>query len=336
MRPLRKIASELLGFDRRERRATFTLAVIFAFLLLIRILVPGKRAGEDIIVIPQTEGISRSARNGGKEVVLFRFDPNTATTETLVQLGFSARQAATLINYRKAGARFRKPSDIYRVYGIDTVFADRLIPWIDINPDMARSAAVGKTPEAGSSSYGAGKMSSEVKNRNSGTVRSRPEGWAKSAAGEMNSPAKTAVVLDLNRCSAADLEQLPGLGAVLSARIVKYRDLLGGYVSASQLTEVYGLDSSTVEMISGRLKVTGDGIRIIHLDTCSWGQMARHPYLGPEAARAIMKYRDLMGVSFTVDDMVRQRVLNGEQAARIAPYVTPPGKGTDTAGKEDR
>jgi hypothetical protein len=114
MRPLRKIASDLLGFERRERRATYTLAMILVLLLLLRIFLPGKGTGGDIIIIPQTTAVPLPAVSGGKDAVLFSFDPNTANAETLVKLGFSERQASTLINYRKAGARFRKPSDIYR------------------------------------------------------------------------------------------------------------------------------------------------------------------------------------------------------------------------------
>jgi len=311
MRPLRKIASDLLGFDRRERRATYTLAAILALVLLLRIFLPGRGEGGDTIIVPLTTAGPRPAMSGGKDVVLFNFDPNTADAETLVKLGFSERQASTLINYRKAGARFRKPSDIYRVYGIDSVFAAALIPWIGIAPEAEQAGSERKVPP-------------EVS-----PVRTRSEGRVARTDAEMNSPEKSAVVIDLNGCSASDLEQLPGIGEVLSARIVKYRDLLGGFVSVSQLTEVYGLDSSAVDKIRGRVTVTGDGIRIICLDTCSWGQMARHPYLGPEAARAIMKYRSLMGVGFEVDDLVLQKVISGEQAARIAPYVLSPGKGTD-------
>ncbi|MCJ7820144.1 MAG: helix-hairpin-helix domain-containing protein, partial [Bacteroidales bacterium] len=66
------------------------------------------------------------------------------------------------------------------------------------------------------------------------------------------------------------------------------------------------------------------------LDTCSWTQMARHPYLGAETARAIMKYRTLMGTSFTVEELVRQRVISEAQAARIAHYVSIAG---DSTGK---
>ncbi len=329
MRPLRKIASDLLGFDRRERRGTYTLAVILILLLLVRAFLPGKGAGGDTIVIPHTAAVPGPAVSGGKDAVLFRFDPNTADAETLVKLGFSERQAATLINYRKAGARFRRPSDIYRVYGVDTVFASALAPWIDINPEVERGGFERKVPPEVSPVYAAGKTGAERKSGNQGSVRPGPEGWTAKAEADMNSPRRSAAVIDLNCCSAAELEQLPGIGEVLSARIIKYRDLLGGFVSVSQLGEVYGLDSSAVELISGRVKVSAGGIRIIRLDTCSWGQMARHPYLGPEAARAIMKYRSLMGEGFEVDDLVLQKVISGEQAARIAPYVMSPGKGSD-------
>jgi DNA uptake protein ComE-like DNA-binding protein len=330
MRPLRKIASELLGFDRRERRATYTLAVILALLLLLRAFIPGKRDGGERIVIPQAAVTPLPAANRGGEVKLFRFDPNTATAETLVQLGFSERQAATLINYRNAGARFRKPSDIFRVYGIDTVFAARLVPWIGISPVETRGAAEGRTPEAGSWSHRSGRMSTEATKKNPGTGSTRQAAHMSSADSDLKSPGKSVAVIDLNRCSAEDLLKLPGIGEVLSARIVKYRDLLGGYVSVAQLSEVYGLDSSAVENISGRVKVSGEVIRVISLDTCSWGQMARHPYLGPEAARAIMKYRSLVGGGFDVDDLVLQRVISSEQAARIAPYVVSSGRGSDS------
>ncbi|HUW93588.1 MAG TPA: helix-hairpin-helix domain-containing protein [Bacteroidales bacterium] len=308
MRPLRKIASELLGFDRRERRATYILAVILVFLLLIRIFIPGKRAEGDKIVVIPSGGLSKAVKNNREPAALFLFDPNTADEETLLQLGFSERQAATLMNYRKAGARFRKSSDIYRVYGIDSAFASVLIPWIDIPTE-------GVTASSGSKVHAAEIVLAE-------------EETNRGEAG-MEASVKPSAVMDLNKCVAEDLEQLPGIGKVLSARIIKYRELLGGYVSSSQLREVYGVDSATVVMISSRLKASGDDIRHIHLDTCSWAQMARHPYLGPETARAIMKYRSLMGLSFTVDDLVRQRVISDSQAERIAPYVSSSGMGSD-------
>ncbi len=54
-------------------------------------------------------------------------------------------------------------------------------------------------------------------------------------------PVRKRPILNLNICDSASLEALPGIGPVLSSRIIKYRNLIGGYVSVDQLKEVYGL-----------------------------------------------------------------------------------------------
>jgi DNA uptake protein ComE-like DNA-binding protein len=66
---------------------------------------------------------------------------------------------------------------------------------------------------------------------------------------------KTAVrkLINLNSCDSAMLETLPGSGPVLSARIIKYRNLIGGYSKIEQLREVYGLPPETYELIRTRV-----------------------------------------------------------------------------------
>jgi DNA uptake protein ComE-like DNA-binding protein len=48
---------------------------------------------------------------------------------------------------------------------------------------------------------------------------------------------------NLNTASASDLLPIHGIGPVLSKRIIKYRDAIGGYTHKHQLYKVYGLDS---------------------------------------------------------------------------------------------
>ena len=57
---------------------------------------------------------------------------------------------------------------------------------------------------------------------------------------------KAIEVKDLNTSTTADLTQVPGIGEVLSKRIVKYRKHLQGFDYLVQLYEVYGLDSLVV------------------------------------------------------------------------------------------
>ena len=94
-----------------------------------------------------------------RPVETFRFNPNTATQEDLMRLGFSEKQAQSILNYRAKGGRFRRPSDFAKSYVVaDSVF-DRLAPYIDIpriDINRADSAAFETLPGIGP--YFASKM----------------------------------------------------------------------------------------------------------------------------------------------------------------------------------
>ena len=64
-----------------------------------------------------------------------------------------------------------------------------------------------------------------------------------------DSSPQTAVTfpLELNTAGAAELEQLPGIGAVLAQRIVAYRTQIGGFSNREQLLEVEGIGEATLE-----------------------------------------------------------------------------------------
>jgi competence protein ComEA len=55
--------------------------------------------------------------------------------------------------------------------------------------------------------------------------------------------------IDLNRASAEELEQLPGIGPVLAARIVELRRLRGRFQSVEELLDVHGIGPKRLEQI---------------------------------------------------------------------------------------
>jgi len=301
-----------LGFDRRERRGTFVLVLLISVLIIVRLT--AMRPGDVPEVLPPLPSSPEVTAGGNEEAktapVLFVFDPNTCTYDDLLRLGLSDRQARTLINYRNSGARFRRPEDLRRVYGIDSATASELIPYITIiaGTDPEQKPAV--IHEDGAEA---------------GKWRNRKDSLA------VWSGRKDAVRFDINRCTAADLVSLPGIGPVLAERIIKYRSLLGGFVDKGQLAEVYGLDSSVARMAAERLVITSDQVRPLVLDSASYGDLARHPYIGYEAARKIITYRSVTRLPVTLGAMVSSGAITDELAGRIAPYVRPaPGvTGTD-------
>ena len=94
-----------------------------------------------------------------RSVETFRFNPNTVSLDDLMRLGFSEKQAQSILNYRAKGGRFRRPSDFAKSFVVaDSVF-DRLEPYIDIprlDINKADSAAFETLPGIGP--YFAAKM----------------------------------------------------------------------------------------------------------------------------------------------------------------------------------
>lgn len=105
------------------------------------------------------EAVAVREKASPRKVESFRFNPNTASLEELMRLGFSEKQAQSILNYRDAGGRFRRPSDFAKSYVVaDSVYA-RLehfidIPLLDIN--LADSTALLDLPGIGP--YFAGKI----------------------------------------------------------------------------------------------------------------------------------------------------------------------------------
>ncbi|HEX4814325.1 MAG TPA: ComEA family DNA-binding protein [Nonomuraea sp.] len=62
-------------------------------------------------------------------------------------------------------------------------------------------------------------------------------------------------VLDLNAATTEQLEQLPGVGEVLAARITEFRDSHGGFTSVEQLREVSGIGPRKFEEIKPKVRV---------------------------------------------------------------------------------
>lgn len=87
-----------------------------------------------------------------KQIESFVFNPNTISREDLQRLGFSAKQAQAILNYREKGGRFHRKEDFAKSFVVsDSVFR-RLEPFIDIpllDINTADSAAFDALPGIG-------------------------------------------------------------------------------------------------------------------------------------------------------------------------------------------
>lgn len=127
--------------------------------------------------------------------------------------------------------------------------------------------------------------------------------------------------ININLADSTQLLPLPGIGPVFAGRIIKYRDLLGGFVRMEQLSEVYGLTQETIELISGRITIDTSVVRRIRVDTASFRDLLRHPYLGLDEVKALLDYRDFKKDISSHVELRENHILSDSTLERVGPYL---------------
>jgi competence ComEA-like helix-hairpin-helix protein len=84
---------------------------------------------------------------------LVAFDPNAATLEELLQLGFTESIARRIINYRNKDGRFQVKRDMLKIYGVDSTTFGRLHPYIALPEVLPRETRTYPTQESLTSSF---------------------------------------------------------------------------------------------------------------------------------------------------------------------------------------
>lgn len=97
---------------------------------------------------------------------------------------------------------------------------------------------------------------------------------------------------DLNTATLEDLQQVHGIGMVLSERIVKFRAYLKGFLLFDQLHEVYGLDSLVVDRMDNYFYISKVvEHQKINFATASLDDLVQIPYLSKKEALQLIALR---------------------------------------------
>jgi DNA uptake protein ComE-like DNA-binding protein len=159
-------------------------------------------------------------------------------------------------------------------------------------------------------------------NNTSGMPGDKHSGTYQKTGTKINKAYKRQAQVDLNKCDSTILESLPGIGPVLAVRIIKYRNLLGGYASKEQLKEVYGLPPETFELIKERVFANADSVRKIEVNKAGFSELSGMPYLENYDVSAILRYRKLKGKILKMEELTGNRILTEDKALKLAPYLS--------------
>ena len=228
--------------------------------------------------------------NGKPKGELFYFDPNTLSTEGWQKLGLRDKTIHTIQNYLSKAGHFKKPEDLQRIYGLFPNEYERIAPYIKIETT--------------------GETNNSDLNKNVSSKIQPAKNYSSRYA-----------IIDINSADTTAFISLPGIGSKLAARIINFRDKLGGFYSVAQVGETFGLPDSTFQKIKQYLKLENTSIRIININSATVDELKMHPYLKWSLANPIIAYRNEHGPFTKVEDIKKVMAVTEEVYNKIAPYL---------------
>jgi DNA uptake protein ComE-like DNA-binding protein len=295
---------EYFSFTRRETRALLFVLVLLFFSIIYRLWMGNRVPQELFLTNKEREEImafidsfekktenridNYPVKNEYQLPVLFPFDPQVADMNDFLDLGISEFVANNLIKYREAGGKFTQAEDMRKIYGMDEELFQRLKPYVRITEDSLNIAFVDPV-----------------------------------LLFDEKLPAKELPkVFELNTAGFRDLISMEGMEGRLAGRIIKYRELIGGFYSMDQLEEVYGMTDSIKHLLSEYIIIDTTSIKKIHLKSITYSELLRHPYLEKSDVQKIFSLKNFYGDSICFSHIQQNHILPDSTLDRIRPYLS--------------
>lgn len=289
-------------YTKSERRVILLLLAIALLLLGIWAVMEYLRPVEVPVTLSESEEIDsflanleeqekiRKSHTPKNEIsaVLQPFDPNTADSVLLRQLGLPVYIVRNILKYRAKGGVFRSPESFSRIYGLKEEVYQKLEPYITIAPLVSVSH-----------------VRTDTFRQLKDTIPYVPK-------------YEEGTIVDLNKADTSILKRIPGIGSTLARMIVVYRQRLGGFYDVSQLQEVPHVG---VEL-NKWFVVTPAGLHKIQVNSASLDKLRLHPYMDFYKAKAIMEYRRKRGKIKGLSQLSMFEEFTEKDLKRLSPYLT--------------
>lgn len=289
-------------YTKSERRVILLLLAIALLLLGIWAIMEYLRPVEVPVTLSESEEIDSFLANLEEQekirkshtpkneisVVLQPFDPNTADSVLLRQLGLPVYIVRNILKYRAKGGVFRSPESFSRIYGLKEEVYQKLKPYITIAPLVSVSH-----------------VRTDTFRQLKDTIPYIPK-------------YEEGTIVDLNKADTSILKRIPGIGSTLARMIVVYRQRLGGFYDVAQLQEVPHVG---VEL-NKWFVVTPAGLHKIQVNSASLDKLRSHPYMDFYKAKAIMEYRRKRGKIKGLSQLSMFEEFTEKDLKRLSPYLT--------------
>lgn len=286
-----RFIKDYFSFSSSDRNGIVILSGLIFLIIILTLIIPGLGLHErksDLANFKEiaskfytNKEIMEPVSSPPETIDFFYFDPNKLTREQMVKLGFDERLTRTFENYLSKKGRFREKEDVLKIYGMTDSIYSLIEPYIVISQQET------------------------IRKESYQPVEKNPE----------------RLRVEINSADTLKLKLLPGIGSVLSSRIIRYRDLLGGYWQTDQLLEVYGLSAELFEKISGSLEIDTTLIRKININEASFSELLRHPYISYEQAGKISKFLQQNNKIKSPDVLLENNIIDSIAYKRLRHYL---------------
>lgn len=218
-----------------------------------------------------------------------RCNPEGLTAADWQRLGLSPKQAASLLRFKEK----------YGLHSLSQMQHIRVLP-SELLDQISDSLYFDPTPNA---------QTSVVDRDEKALLDKRHE--AKGQIGK----------LDINSATEVMLVALPGLGAYTAAKIIAYRERLGGFLVLDQLQEIQGIRPEILQKVLPYL-VLEQGIKRISINEVSYETLKQHPYLTWNQANSIIKMRKQKGAFKEIKELKESVLIDDDTYKKLLPYVS--------------
>ncbi len=300
---MKKIKSHF-KFNKQERSGIFFLLLFIFLLQLGYFLIRSNAVGDTSQGLFTLDVSAQSQIDSLKEKVLLKdkakiypFNPNFITDYKGYTLGMSVNEINRLHDFRDKDKYVNSKEDFQKVTQISDSLLRVISPYFKFpewTQKSKRSEINIEQPKVERRSFHSSNVTEEVFS-----------------------------IKDINSATAEDLKSINGIGEILSARIIKFRNLLGGFLIEEQLYDVYGLEADVVKRVLLKYKVLNKPvIKKINVNKATAGAISSLVYIKYAVATNIVAFRQANGPFISLNELRNIEDFPSDKIDRIALYLS--------------
>ncbi|MES2812004.1 MAG: helix-hairpin-helix domain-containing protein [Bacteroidota bacterium] len=287
---------EYFNFNKEQRIGLLVLVGLIVIVQLVYLLIDftpkqniSKSEQQWLSMQTEIDSLKNTTEESGYKI--YPFNPNFITDFKGYKLGMSVAEIDRLLAFRKTGKFANSAEEFQQVTKISDSLLAKISPYFKF-PDWVKNK---------SNSYTA---------------------YSKSNYKSFEKTTKKIIVQDINTATKEDLMNIFGIGDAISERIIKQREIFGGFISMEQMQDVWGLSPEVIYELNKNFKIgTVPVITKIDVNNASTKELMKLPYFRYALAREIVTYRSMNGGIKSAEDLIKIKGFPVEKVKIIALYL---------------